>query len=322
MAKLGYGWWSLIWQRVIQNALGAIGAWLACSWRPSTAFDINEARAHLQLGAHISGANFAGYVSRNADNALIGWYWGAAALGFYSKAYDLVMAPLGHVLTPLGQVMQPVLGQLSVEPGRYREFVRHALTGSLLILLPVGVVLVSQPSLVVGVLFGEAWEAAAPVVSWLGVLLLLGLSGSVLNWSLVSRQLGAELSRTAIVNTLATLIGFAVSIPHGIDTVAATYALTGLFFRTPYLFFVSTGDGYLPRGDLARALVLPIVACATISGVLLLMQTVYCFSMLPDWAALSVQILFGYGLLILLAFPSEFGRFLFSNGRNLSGLTR
>ena len=320
MAKLGYGWWSLIWQRVIQSAVATVGVWFACSWRPSTLLDIAGARAHLILGAHISGANFAGYISRNADNALIGWFWGATPLGFYSKAYDLVMAPLVHVSTPLGQVVQPMLGRLTSEPARYREFFRHSLTGSLVVLLPLGVVMTSEPSRVTYVLFGSAWEAAAPVLGWLGLQLFVGLSGSVLTWSLISRQRGTDLSRVAVVNAAVTLIGFAVSVPSGIEAVAATYALTGLFFRTPYLFFVSTSDGYLPRWELARALIFPIAACATIFVALVTAQKLDWFGTRPGWADLSIQLLVGYALIALLAFRTDFGRFISANCRKLSGL--
>ena len=33
------------------------------------------------------------YLTRNTDNLLVGWRYGARALGFYKKAYDLFVIP-------------------------------------------------------------------------------------------------------------------------------------------------------------------------------------------------------------------------------------
>jgi PST family polysaccharide transporter len=315
LASLGYGWWSLVWQRMVQLAVTAIGVWVACSWRPSWQFSIKELRSQLNLSLHVTGASMAGYVSRNADNLLIGWHWGAAALGLYSKAYDLLMAPLSQIATPLGQALQPILGRLRDDPQRYRILLTHAVTGSLLILLPVGTLMAGQSVGVTRVLLGEPWMSAAPVVGWFGFLVCFHLCGSVLTWSLISRHRGGDLSRTTLVNAILNLVGFAVSVPYGIAAVAATYTLLGAFVRTPYFLYVCSGDAFFSRAAALHALWVPTLVFVVLSTFYAMSEQSAVLIGLPGWQSLLLQLVAGYVLLTLLVLPTSFGRFVLRRGR-------
>jgi O-antigen/teichoic acid export membrane protein len=315
MALWDYGWWSLIWQRAVQIVASAIGLWLACSWRPSACFDFGSVKSQLSLGMHVSGANVAGYVSRNADNVLIGWYWGPTLLGYYAKAYDLLVVPLAQVAGPLGQVLQPALSRISEDPIRYSAVMCHALTASLLALLPVGTLMMWQPEVVTRVVFGDPWLPAAPVVRWFGVSVCIGLVGSVLGWSLTTRRRGRDLSRTAWINTSINLVGFLLSVSYGIAVVAATYALIGLCIRTPYLFLVATGDHYLPRYDALKAIFLPVLVLAILSGVNIAFSAIGGNYSLSGWAWLLSQIALGYATAIFVVIRTDFGRYIFQSVR-------
>jgi PST family polysaccharide transporter len=315
MALWDYGWWSLIWQRAVQIAASTIGLWLACSWRPSACFDFGSVKSQLSLGMHVSGANVAGYVSRNADNALIGWFWGATSLGFYAKAYDLLVVPLAQVAGPLGQVLQPVLSRISEDPTRYSTVTSHALTASLLALLPVGTLMIWQPDMVTRVVFGEPWLPAAPLVGWFGVSVCIGLVGSVLGWSLITRRRGRDLSRTAWINTLINLVGFLISVSHGIAVVAATYALVGLFIRTPHLFLVATGDHYLPRSEALKAIFLPVAVLAILSVVNIAFAVIGGIYSSAGWAWLLTQLALGYVVATFVVIRTRFGRYILQSVR-------
>lgn len=308
LADAGFGWWSLIWQRLIQTVLSALAAWVACSWRPSFVFDLSGVRPYLALGAHISGANFAGYLSRNADNAVIGWFWGPAALGFYSKAYDLVMAPLVHVSTPLGQVVQPTLARLGSETTEVRDFLGNILTGALLITMPVGALMVTHSELVTKVILGEAWMQTAPVIAWFGLLVCFHLSGSIFNWILIWRERGVVLSRTATVNAIVNVTLFVVSVPFGMVTVAAAYTVAGLLFRTPYLFFNCTENDLFLRRRLLVAFRLPAAAVVLLTIFYWIVGGIAQNLDIPGSVFFLILLVCGYLLLSLLVLSTTFGR--------------
>ena len=315
LASLGYGWWSLIWQRMVQIAVTTIGVWVICSWRPSWQFSLQDVRSQISLSLHITSANVAGYVSRNADNFLIGWHWGPTSLGLYSKAYDLLMAPLSQIATPLGQALQPLLGRLRDDPQRFGILLTHAVSGSLLVLLPVGTLMVWRSVSVTRELLGEAWMSAAPVVSWFGFLVCFHLCGSVLTWALISRQRGGDLSRATLINAIVNVFGFVLSVPFGIVAVAATYTLLGAFFRTPYFLYVCSGDNLFPRASALRALRLPLVAFMAISALYAAFSRSTILAVMPGWQSLLLQVVAGYALLTLLVLPTSLGRFVLQRGR-------
>lgn len=315
LASLGHGWWSLVWQRMAQLAVTTIGVWLGCSWRPSWQFSLKDVRSQINLSMHVTGANVAGYVSRNADNLLIGWHWGATSLGLYSKAYDLLMAPLSQIATPLGQTLQPVLGRLRDDPQRFRILLTHAVSGSLLILLPVGTLMAWQSVGVTRVLLGEPWISAAPVVSWFGLLVCFHLCGSVLTWSLISRHRGVDLSKTTFVNATINVVGFAISVPFGIVAVAATYTILGAFFRMPYFLYACSGDELFPRASAFRTLRLPVLAFVVLSALYHALERSEALPATPGWQSLLWQLTAGYVLLTLLILPTSLGRFALSRGR-------
>ena len=60
------------------------------------------------------GTNVVNYWGRNADNLLIGRFAGAASLGLYNRAFNLMSLPVQQVSMVLGRVMFPVL---STTPG-------------------------------------------------------------------------------------------------------------------------------------------------------------------------------------------------------------
>src|SRR5207237_8912251 len=58
---------------------------------------------------------------RGADSLLIGRFFGAAAVGLYSRGCILVMRPLEQIVTPINAVLIPVLSRTQGEHDRYRR---------------------------------------------------------------------------------------------------------------------------------------------------------------------------------------------------------
>ena len=77
-ALLGIGYWALVVMRLAQQAAAPVGVALACGWRPGRPCWDPSAANLVRFGGHITGFSLLNYFSRNADNVLIGWYWGAA----------------------------------------------------------------------------------------------------------------------------------------------------------------------------------------------------------------------------------------------------
>ncbi|MEX2617913.1 MAG: oligosaccharide flippase family protein [Alphaproteobacteria bacterium] len=71
---------------------------------------MTDIRPLIALGGNVTGASLAGFVIRHLDQFLIGWYWGPAALGFYERAYKLLLVPVNNINALFTVLMQALSG--------------------------------------------------------------------------------------------------------------------------------------------------------------------------------------------------------------------
>ena len=121
MAWRGWSYWSLVGMNIATTVSAAVFAWLQCSWRPGPPSRLGEVREMLNFGVNVSGYQLANYFTRNSDNVLIGWYWGAASLGLYSKAYELMMLPIRQAYVPISSGVFAALCRQQDSPDEYRR---------------------------------------------------------------------------------------------------------------------------------------------------------------------------------------------------------
>ena len=62
----------------------------------------------MEFGTHLTSFDVMAFVTRNADNLLIGWFSGPRPLSFYDKAYQMLLVPTLQFSTPLGVSRVPV----------------------------------------------------------------------------------------------------------------------------------------------------------------------------------------------------------------------
>ena len=90
-ALAGAGAWSLVHQILMGNLMTTILVWHAHKWRPKLLFRWTAFKSVMGYSLNLTGFNILNYLSRNADNLLIGRYLGAQALGYYDSAYRVMI---------------------------------------------------------------------------------------------------------------------------------------------------------------------------------------------------------------------------------------
>lgn len=140
-------------------------------------------RKVFDYSAYLFGFNLINYFARNSDNLLIGYFFGAASLGNYSKAYQLMYYPL----TYLTNIVTPVLHPMLVDRQEDKEYIYsfYIKTVKLLSLLGVYVTLLfcfcSED--IIMAMYGDQWLMAAPYLSLLSISIwsqmICGTSGTM-----------------------------------------------------------------------------------------------------------------------------------------------
>ena len=242
-------------------------AWLLSGWRPGRRAPLRQVVDVLKFGGNITLSNLATYFGRNLDKILIGRAWGTVALGFYERAYKVVLLPILFVHMPLFRLAVPMLSQSRTDPLRYRRIFILAYQLSLLIAVPGTVLLIAGTSEIVRIVLGNQWVSGAPIFAWLAVATLGQLATGPLTMIFVSQDRSREAMISSVVSSLYSSIAFAIGLPWGAVGVAIAFAASELI-RTPIVLWYATRSGPVTFRDLSTAL-LPfgVAAIAAMIGV-------------------------------------------------------
>ena len=314
MAARGAGYYALAVMPVLTDAGLAIGAWTACRWTPRRHVAIDEVRPLLATGRDLVGFDVVNYWARNLDNLLIGRFWGAAALGGYSRAYQIMMLPITLVSTPIGMVATSALSRID-DPAMYRATANSLVQKIALFTLPFAVVMIGAADWVVAVLLGSQWAAAAPILRVLGVAAVTQPVGHTAGWLLITQGRSRELLRWGLIGGATAMVSIAAGLPWGAFGVALSYVAVGLLVRTPLLFWYIGRRGPVRARDLARTLVIPLcAAAAALTAVLGFRRLATDVAPLPGLLASgAITAVMGIGVMLLL--PG--GRHLLRNSMSL-----
>jgi PST family polysaccharide transporter len=233
LAFSGYGVWSLAWNMVLSTFITVVFTWIYSRWVPHFSFGLQHVRGLLGFGANLTGFTFVNYFARNADNLLIGKFLGAAPLGFYNLAYNLLLFPLNNISSVIGNVMFPALSVIQHD----KQMVREAyVTGNRYIALvsfPLMTWLLVAAPQAIRVVYGPKWVSAIVLVQ---ILALTGLTQSIASntgWIYLSQGRTDIQLKMGIFATIIVLISFAVGLHWGVEGVAIAYTIASASLMYP-----------------------------------------------------------------------------------------
>ncbi|HEY6560048.1 MAG TPA: lipopolysaccharide biosynthesis protein [Polyangiaceae bacterium] len=253
LALSDYGPWALVYKLPIGASVTALGAWIACDFRPELSARVGEVRALLGFGSNLTGFSLINYLARNVDNMLIGRYYGAHALGLYQKAYDLLMLPLRQINTPVSEVAIPSLSRLYDDPERYRRAFLAMFEKVLLLTMPLGAFLMAASDWIIILVLGPAWGEAGPIFFWMGMLTFTQPAANATGWLFISQNRGKEMLRWGFLGAGLAIASFLAGLPWGPIGVAFAYSVSGILIRTPILLWMVGRTGPVGGFTLLRA---------------------------------------------------------------------
>jgi PST family polysaccharide transporter len=187
---------------------------------------------------------FTNYFSRNADNLLIGKYLGASELGYYDKAYRLMLMPVQNLSQVIAPVLHPVLAKHEKEPKVIYDFYSKVVGLLSLISFPFSAFLFFSAHEIINIVFGSQWNASIPAFKILSITIsfqvILSTSGSIFK----------SLNRTdlmLIVNIISSIlfvVGIVIGIWLGKTIESVGLAIVIVFvisFFTAFFFLIKKG---------------------------------------------------------------------------------
>lgn len=238
LAWRGAGAYSLVAQQLAEPAMAAALLWLRPSFLPQVrVFSWRAIREQLNFGGHLVGFSIVNYFARNADDAVIGRYFGDGALGMYTRAYGLMLMPLREVSGVVSRVMYPALAQLQDDHAEVRRLWIKGVRQISFITFPVSVILLVVAEPLVVAVFGRQWLPVAPILQLLMPAGALSSIGTTAGWIYLSQGRSDWMLKWEFVSATVRIAGIFAGLPWGVEGVAAGFTLATLSLAYP-LFVV------------------------------------------------------------------------------------
>lgn len=301
LAVLGYGYWALAWMEIATAASTLILVWVLLPWKPSAPERTRGIFATLRFGGNIVLFNVVNYITRNADNALIGWYWGASTLGLYSRAYSLLMLPIRNINAPFAAVAIPVLSRAKNDPGKLRKYFLEAVSMVAAVVIPVVACATVFADDLVRIWLGERWMETANIFRLLSIPAMLFGASQPITWLYIVFDRTHLLRNVGLVTAPITVLAFCIGLPYGPEGVAIGYTISSCILFIPVLRY-ALRDSEISSVDVFRTWKQPIVSAATASAAGIAVKHLISGQQSQLVTALVSIGVFGLAYLVLMAF--------------------
>jgi O-antigen/teichoic acid export membrane protein len=172
MAFAGYGVWSLVIKTVTSYAITSILLWLWNRWKPVLVFSIQSFKELFSFGSNLLVSGLIETIYRNVYYLIIGKYFSAQELGFYTRADQFNLLPSSNLTSVIQRVSYPILSSIKEDVPKLKEAYKRLIRSTMLIcfILMLGMVAIAKPMILT--LIGEKW---VPCVIYLQMLCFVGM---------------------------------------------------------------------------------------------------------------------------------------------------
>ena len=243
LAMAGWHYWALVWGSVTQAVVAAAGAWLACRWIPRWPGRAAGTGSGLKFAMNVYSHFAFSYLTRNTDNLLVGWKFGARALGFYKRAYDLFVLPETQLLSPLSAVVVSTLSRVNGDREQFQRYFLRTISVLALLGMGIGADLALVGPDVIRFLFGPGWEEAGRIFALfgpgIGIMLLYNTHG----WIHLSIGRPERWLRWGLLEFACTASLFLLTLSWGPSGVAFAWTASYFLLMFPGLWYAGEPIG-------------------------------------------------------------------------------
>jgi len=225
-AWMGFGYWALVILQITQASVMMIGVWYFSKWRPGLPVRNSGIGPMLAFGGYMTAYGFINYFARNLDTILIGWRWGATPTGLYSRAYSLLLLPIGQLTAPFSGVAVPALSRLQDEPEQFKNYYLKTIKIIAYISFPIIISMAILAHEIIYIVLGDQWSDAATLFQILAVAAFWQPIASTVGWIYVSLGNVRRMMLWGMIGTTVMTAAMVIGLPWGASGVAIGYSIS------------------------------------------------------------------------------------------------
>lgn len=162
LAYNGHGVWSLVYSYLLKEVLNATQLWFHSKWQPSLMFSVPKFRYHFFFGYKLTLSGLLDVTFKNLYIILIGRYFSANQVGFYTRAETMKQLPVTNISNALNKVTYPLFASIKNDDVRLRRVYKQIMQMVVFAIAPVLIFLAVLAEPVFRFLFTEKWLPAVP----------------------------------------------------------------------------------------------------------------------------------------------------------------
>ena len=233
-AVKGVGYFSIVWMQLATATSNLVLTWLASKWIPfGPSEPFKNIRSFLLFGGTFTAGEFANYLCHSADQVLIGKRWGMEQLGFYSRAYGLMLVPIGNLLGPIVTVLMPTMSRLRSKQEDYISLSKEIARGSAWLVAPLAAFVAASSQEITNLLLGKGWDQTAEILKWLALVLYAKPMGSAIYLILLTSGELTLMFRWVWANAALTVAAILIGLYFGTVGTAMAVGIAGAFLGVP-----------------------------------------------------------------------------------------
>lgn len=181
MAYDNYGVWSLVAKDLIYAIVASAQLWWYAKWVPKFVFDKEKFKYHFNFGYKLSLTAIINTTFDNLYNVVIGKYFSAAQLGYFTRARSLEQLPSGFFYNAFNRVFYPLLAKTSDNDEHLKETYSKLMQIVVFVVTPILVYLGIIATPFFRWLLTEKW---LPAVPYFQLLIISGIFYPIHNYNL------------------------------------------------------------------------------------------------------------------------------------------
>lgn len=184
LAYMGYGVWSLIWKNIIASIITLVFLWKINNWIPKFNFDKTAFKSMFGFGSRLMILGLIDTTFQNIYYLVIGKYYSATQLGFYTRADAFKRLPAQSLTSVIQKVSYPTLSKLELGSQKIKDVYIRITNSTLMVSVILMFFLASISEPLVLFLLGEKWALSA---KYLSILCFAGIffPNTSMNYSLL-----------------------------------------------------------------------------------------------------------------------------------------
>ncbi len=172
LALAGYGVWSLVWRSLLNNFFQTVLLWIFNKWKPTWEFSKSSFKELFNFGYKLLLSGLLDRVYKNIYYLVIGKYFSAADLGFYTRADQFKNLFASNLNSTIQRVSFPVLAKIQDNNERLKAAYKKLLKITVFLSGFLMLSLAGVAETLILVLLGEKWAGS---IEYLQLLCLVGV---------------------------------------------------------------------------------------------------------------------------------------------------